>query len=59
MIDNEVDKAKPDANCTSPPEALETSEGDKEAGGAKPTEGAEGPEHAANGPASPVLTQSA
>lgn len=58
-IDNEVDKAKPDANCTSPPEALETSEGDKEAGGAKPTEGAEGPEHAANGPASPVLTQSA
>ncbi|XP_044798569.2 receptor-type tyrosine-protein phosphatase C isoform X2 [Bubalus bubalis] len=59
-IDNEVDKAKPDANCTSPPEALEkTPEGDKEAGGAKPTEGAEGPEHAANGPASPVLTQSA
>lgn len=55
-----MDKAKPDANCTSPPEALEkTPEGDKEAGGAKPTEGAEGPEHAANGPASPVLTQSA
>ncbi|XP_040119713.1 receptor-type tyrosine-protein phosphatase C [Oryx dammah] len=59
-IDNEVDKAKSDANCTSPPEALEkTPEGDKEAGGAKPTEGAEEPEHAANGPASPVLTQSA
>uniref|UniRef100_A0A452FNZ2 Receptor-type tyrosine-protein phosphatase C n=1 Tax=Capra hircus TaxID=9925 RepID=A0A452FNZ2_CAPHI len=60
-IDNEVDKAKSDANCTSPPEALEkTPEGDKEAGGTKPTEGAaEEPEHAANGPASPVLTQSA
>ncbi|XP_069400429.1 receptor-type tyrosine-protein phosphatase C isoform X1 [Ovis canadensis] len=58
-IDNEVDKAKSDANCTSPPEALEkTPEGDKEAGGTKPTEGAEEPEHAANGPASPVLTQS-
>nr|XP_020765701.1 receptor-type tyrosine-protein phosphatase C isoform X1 [Odocoileus virginianus texanus]XP_020765702.1 receptor-type tyrosine-protein phosphatase C isoform X1 [Odocoileus virginianus texanus]XP_020765703.1 receptor-type tyrosine-protein phosphatase C isoform X1 [Odocoileus virginianus texanus] len=59
-FDNEVDKAKPDANCTSPVEALEkTPEGEKEAGGAKPTEGAEGPEHAANGPASPVVTQSA
>ncbi|XP_055274939.1 receptor-type tyrosine-protein phosphatase C [Moschus berezovskii] len=59
-FDNEVDKAKPDANCTSPPEALEkTPEGDTEAGGTKPTEGAEGSEHAANGPASPVLTQSA
>ncbi|CAI9179919.1 unnamed protein product [Rangifer tarandus platyrhynchus] len=59
-FDNEVDKAKPDANCTSPVEALEkTLEGEKEAGGAKPTEGAEGPEHAANGPASPVVTQSA
>ena len=54
-----MDKAKSDANCTSPPEALEkTPEGDKEAGGTKPTEGAEEPEHAANGPASPVLTQS-
>ncbi|XP_065792401.1 receptor-type tyrosine-protein phosphatase C isoform X2 [Muntiacus reevesi] len=59
-FDNEVDKAKPDANCTSPAEAPEkTPEGEKEAGGAKPTEGAEGPEHAANGPASPVVTQSA
>uniref|UniRef100_A0A8C6CYM1 Receptor-type tyrosine-protein phosphatase C n=1 Tax=Moschus moschiferus TaxID=68415 RepID=A0A8C6CYM1_MOSMO len=59
-FDNEVDKAKLDANCTSPPETLEkTPEGDTEAGGTKPTEGAEGPEHAANGPASPVLTQSA
>ncbi|OWK08469.1 PTPRC [Cervus elaphus hippelaphus] len=59
-FDNEVDKAKPDANCTSPAEALEkTPEGEKEAGGAKPTEGAAGPEHAANGPASPVVTQSA
>lgn len=55
-----MDKAKPDANCTSPAEALEkTPEGEKEAGGAKPTEGAEGPEHAANGPSSPVVTQSA
>ncbi|KAM9706964.1 receptor-type tyrosine-protein phosphatase C isoform 2-T2 [Dama dama] len=59
-FDNEVDKTKPDANCTSPSEALEkTPEGEKEAGGDKPTEGAEGPEHAANGPASPVVTQSA
>ncbi|TKC46687.1 hypothetical protein EI555_018689 [Monodon monoceros] len=59
-FDNEVDKAKQDANCVSPPGALDkTPEGNKEDESSKPTSGPEGPEHSANGPASPVLTQSA
>lgn len=58
-FDNEVDKAKQDANCVSPPGALDkTPEGNKEDESSKPTSGLEGPEHSANGPASPVLTQS-
>ncbi|KAB0402978.1 hypothetical protein E2I00_007350 [Balaenoptera physalus] len=59
-FDNEVDKAKQDANCVSPPGALDkTPEGNKEDESSKPASGPEGPEHSANGPASPVLTQSA
>ncbi|XP_032322348.1 LOW QUALITY PROTEIN: receptor-type tyrosine-protein phosphatase C [Camelus ferus] len=59
-FDNEVDKANQDANCVSPPGPLdEAPEGNKEDGGSKPASGSEGPEHSANGPASPVLTQSA
>ncbi|XP_036681808.1 receptor-type tyrosine-protein phosphatase C isoform X3 [Balaenoptera musculus] len=59
-FDNEVDKAKQDTNCVSPPGALDkTPEGNKEDESSKPASGPEGPEHSANGPASPVLTQSA
>ncbi|XP_022417712.2 receptor-type tyrosine-protein phosphatase C isoform X3 [Delphinapterus leucas] len=59
-FDNEVDKAKQDANCVNPPGALDkTPEGNKEDESSKPTSGPEGPGHSANGPASPVLTQSA
>ncbi|XP_066883539.1 receptor-type tyrosine-protein phosphatase C isoform X2 [Kogia breviceps] len=59
-FDNEVDRAKQDANCVRPPGALgKTPEGNKEDESSKPASGPEGPEHSANGPASPVLTQSA
>ncbi|XP_058389727.1 receptor-type tyrosine-protein phosphatase C [Diceros bicornis minor] len=59
-FDNEVDKTKQDANCVSSPDALDkVQEGNKEEEGSKPTSGPEEPEHSANGPASPVLTQSA
>ncbi|XP_045392277.1 receptor-type tyrosine-protein phosphatase C isoform X2 [Lemur catta] len=58
-FDNEVDKVKQDANCVSPLGAPEkVHEGHKEAEGSEPTSGTEGPEHSANGPASPALAQS-
>uniref|UniRef100_A0A8C5ZDL7 Receptor-type tyrosine-protein phosphatase C n=1 Tax=Marmota marmota marmota TaxID=9994 RepID=A0A8C5ZDL7_MARMA len=58
-FDNEVDKAKQDANCVHQAGAPDkTHQGSKEVEGAEPTSGTEGPEHSANGPASPVLTQS-
>ncbi|XP_008060615.1 receptor-type tyrosine-protein phosphatase C [Carlito syrichta] len=58
-FDNEVDKAKQDGNCVSPLVASDkTHGGNKEAEGSEPTSGTEGPEHSANGPASPALTQS-
>ncbi|KAM5237782.1 receptor-type tyrosine-protein phosphatase C [Ctenodactylus gundi] len=58
-FENEMDRAKQDANCVSPPSAPEqTQEGDKGAEGSGPTSSPEGLEHSANGPASPALTQS-
>ncbi|XP_025776885.1 receptor-type tyrosine-protein phosphatase C isoform X2 [Puma concolor] len=60
QFDNELDKAKQDANCVSSPDALDNAnEGNKEDEGAKVTSSPEEPEHSANGPASPGLTQSA
>ncbi|XP_029791270.1 receptor-type tyrosine-protein phosphatase C isoform X3 [Suricata suricatta] len=59
-IDNELDNAKQDANCVSSPGTLDkANEGTKEDEGAKVTSSPEEPEHSANGPASPGLTQSA
>lgn len=59
-FDNELDKAKQDANCVSSPGTLDkASEGNKEDEGAEITSSPEEPEHSANGPASPGLTQSA
>ncbi|KAL2771095.1 receptor-type tyrosine-protein phosphatase C isoform 2 precursor [Daubentonia madagascariensis] len=58
-FDNEVDKVKQDDNCVSPlgaPDKIH--EGNKEAEGSEPTSATEGPEHSANGPASPALTKS-
>ncbi|XP_054432524.1 receptor-type tyrosine-protein phosphatase C [Pteronotus mesoamericanus] len=59
-FDNEVDKTKQEANCVSPPRAPEKGqEGGKEGEGPKPAGGPGEPEHSANGPASPAMTQSA
>ncbi|XP_047559743.1 receptor-type tyrosine-protein phosphatase C isoform X2 [Lutra lutra] len=59
-FDNELDKAKQDANCVGSPGALDkANEGNKEDEGTKITNGPEEPEHSANGPPSPGLTQSA
>uniref|UniRef100_A0A8C3WZS6 Receptor-type tyrosine-protein phosphatase C n=1 Tax=Catagonus wagneri TaxID=51154 RepID=A0A8C3WZS6_9CETA len=59
-LEDEVGKAKTDANCVSPPSAADkASGGDTEDESSKPTGGPEGPEPSANGPASPALTQSA
>ncbi|XP_045838373.1 receptor-type tyrosine-protein phosphatase C isoform X2 [Meles meles] len=59
-FDNELDKAKQGANCVGPPGALDkANEGNKEDEGTKVTNGPEEPEHSANGPPSPGLTQSA
>ncbi|KAM8812628.1 receptor-type tyrosine-protein phosphatase C [Rhynchonycteris naso] len=55
-FDNEVDRAKQEANCVSP---LGAQGGSKEEEGLKPTAGPGGPEHSANGPASPAVTQTA
>ncbi|XP_047376625.1 receptor-type tyrosine-protein phosphatase C isoform X2 [Sciurus carolinensis] len=58
-FDNEVDKAKHGANCIHPSAVPDnTHQGNKEVQGAESTSGTEGPEHSANGPASPALTQS-
>ncbi|MBZ3871860.1 Receptor-type tyrosine-protein phosphatase C [Sciurus carolinensis] len=58
-FDNEVDKAKHGANCVHPSAVPDnTHQGNKEVQGAESTSGTEGPEHSANGPASPALTQS-
>ncbi|XP_008589809.1 PREDICTED: receptor-type tyrosine-protein phosphatase C [Galeopterus variegatus] len=57
-FDNEVNNAKQDANCVSPLGAPDkTRDGNKEAEGSEPTDGTEMPEHSANGPESPALTQ--
>ncbi|XP_022364334.1 receptor-type tyrosine-protein phosphatase C isoform X2 [Enhydra lutris kenyoni] len=59
-FDNELDKAKQGANCVGSPGALDkANEGNKEDEGTKITNGPEEPEHSANGPPSPGLTQSA
>ncbi|XP_077631274.1 receptor-type tyrosine-protein phosphatase C isoform X2 [Crocuta crocuta] len=59
-FDNELDKAKQDANCVSSPGTLDkASEENKEDESAEITSSPEEPEHSANGPASPSLTQSA
>ncbi|XP_052593047.1 receptor-type tyrosine-protein phosphatase C isoform X2 [Peromyscus californicus insignis] len=56
---NEVDGAKQDANCVHPAGALNTAQEESRAAGAsEPTSGTEEPEHSANGPVSPALTQS-
>ncbi|XP_027976106.1 receptor-type tyrosine-protein phosphatase C isoform X3 [Eumetopias jubatus] len=59
-FDNELDKANQDVNCVGSPGALDKdNEGNKEDEGIKVTSGPEEPEHSANGPPSPGLTQSA
>lgn len=59
-FDNEVDKAKQNANFVHPLGAPDKAqEENKEAEASTPSSGPEGPEHSANGPASPALTQSA
>ncbi|XP_032955481.1 receptor-type tyrosine-protein phosphatase C isoform X2 [Rhinolophus ferrumequinum] len=59
-FDNEVDKAKQDANCVHPLGAPDKAQEDnKKAEASTPTRGPEGPEHSANGPANPAVTQSA
>uniref|UniRef100_A0A8C7B476 Receptor-type tyrosine-protein phosphatase C n=1 Tax=Neovison vison TaxID=452646 RepID=A0A8C7B476_NEOVI len=59
-FDNELDKAKQGANCVGSTGALDkANEGNKEDEGTKVTNGPEEPEHSANGPPSPGLTQSA
>lgn len=56
---NEVDGVKQDANCVHPAGPLNnTQEENREGGASEPTNGTEEPEHPANGPASPALTQS-
>ncbi|XP_060220363.1 receptor-type tyrosine-protein phosphatase C isoform X2 [Meriones unguiculatus] len=56
---NEVDGAKQDANCVHPAGALDKTQEDKSDGGASELASAtEEPEHSANGPADPALTQS-
>lgn len=55
-----MDKAKQDANCVGSPGALDkANEGNKEDEGSKAPSGPEEPEHSANGPPSPGLTESA
>ncbi|XP_059269029.1 receptor-type tyrosine-protein phosphatase C isoform X2 [Mustela nigripes] len=59
-FDNELDNAKQGANCVGSTGALDkANEGNKEDEGIKVTNGPEEPEHSANGPPSPGLTQSA
>ncbi|XP_055480647.1 receptor-type tyrosine-protein phosphatase C isoform X3 [Psammomys obesus] len=56
---NEVDVAKQDANCVHPAGALDKTQEDKRDGGASELASTtEEPEHSANGPAGPALTQS-
>ncbi|XP_053515545.1 receptor-type tyrosine-protein phosphatase C isoform X2 [Artibeus jamaicensis] len=55
-FDNEVDQTQQEANSTCSLE--KTQEGGKEEGAPKPARGTEEPEHSANGPASPAMTQS-
>lgn len=58
-FDNEVDKAKQDANCVGSAGAPDQAqEGIKEAEGCKSLSGSERPEHSPNGPASPASTES-
>ncbi|KAK2507843.1 hypothetical protein MC885_003720 [Smutsia gigantea] len=58
-FDDELDKAKQDANCVSPPGAQQAEGASEEGEGSKPTSGPEGSEPPTNGPASPALTQRA
>lgn len=59
-FENELDKAKQDGNCISSPDVQDkTQEGSKEAEDTETTGSPEEPEHSANGPASPALTQNA
>lgn len=56
---NEVDGVKQEANCVHPAGPLNNAqEENREGGASEPTNGTEEPEHPANGPASPALTQS-
>ncbi|XP_012872861.1 PREDICTED: receptor-type tyrosine-protein phosphatase C isoform X1 [Dipodomys ordii] len=56
-FDNEVDKAKNDANCVHPPDTPDkTPDTDQE--GSEATGGSPGPECSANGPSGPALTPS-
>ncbi|XP_048214212.1 receptor-type tyrosine-protein phosphatase C [Perognathus longimembris pacificus] len=58
-FDNEVDKAKNDANCVHPPAAPDkTHDANEEGGSSEATHGAQEPEHSANGPAASALTPS-
>ncbi|XP_076797392.1 receptor-type tyrosine-protein phosphatase C isoform X2 [Arvicanthis niloticus] len=54
---NEVDGAKQDANCVHPAGPLNKAQEEKREVGASEPANAEEAEHAANGPASPALTQ--
>lgn len=55
-----MDKAKQGANFVHPPGAPDKGQEEtKEAEASTPSSGPGGPEHSANGPASPALTQSA
>nr|KAF6399957.1 hypothetical protein HJG59_015069 [Molossus molossus] len=59
-FDNEVDTAKQEANCVSPPSGPEKAPGgSQEEEDPKPASGPDGPEHSANGPTSPAMTQTA
>ncbi|ELK24918.1 Receptor-type tyrosine-protein phosphatase C [Myotis davidii] len=60
QFDNEVDKPRPEANCVSPvgaPDKVQAE--DKEQDDPKTSSSPAGTDHAANGPESPALTQSA
>lgn len=58
-FDNEVNKAQQDANCISQLTLPEKVPESKEDEASNSTDGTKGPEHSANGPASPALTQNA
>ncbi|XP_036210585.1 receptor-type tyrosine-protein phosphatase C isoform X3 [Myotis myotis] len=60
QFSNEVDRPKPEANCVSPVSAQEKVQAEgREQDDPKPSNSPAGTDHAANGPESPALTQSA